>query len=91
MEISGVTVSHKANGPQYLPGAGDQLLDTHFLRKGTEGKAHQLGDVEDRNPVADTIGFLNLYLAAIKVGLTKGTGYSDRIRSSLLCLTEDVI
>src|SRR5512136_2749431 len=82
---------HQPNRTQYFAGAGDQLLDAYLFRKGTEGEAHPLSDVKDGNPIAGFIGFLDLSLTAIEVGLTERAGDSNGVGSCLSCLPEDVV
>ena len=84
-------ILHEANGSQHLAGAGNQFLDTYFFGIGTEGKAHQLGEIEDGNSIASIIGFLNLPLTAVEVRLAKGTSNGNCIRPSFFCPAEDII
>lgn len=86
-----VDILNQTNRTQGLPGTGYQFLNAHFSRLGTEGKAHQLGDVKDGEMISCFISFLNLSLAAIEVGLAERADDCDRIGSCLLCLTENVI
>jgi len=52
-------ILHQSNRTQYLAGSGEQFLDAQLFGIGTEGKAHQPGDVNDRDSIAGFVGFFD--------------------------------
>src|SRR3990170_2268740 len=84
-------ISHQADGAEGFAWAGDQFLDPHLFREGSEGETHQLSNIDDRNPVTDVVGFFNLPLTTIKIGLAERAGDSDGIGARLLCRAENIV